>query len=110
MKHIKTYEDVYYHYNYVLVDPNGIRSEPTGRYAGAKDYFHNFINDNVGYVEAGHDDIVTVSYPEPPFKLKRFFMYQYDNYVISIRTKKIISYSKNKEDIEALISSKNYNL
>lgn len=111
MKFIKKFESKN-QFKYVLVDPIGIRSEPT--VPKIKKIFHNFINNNVGeitsdYTKLSNEDIVRVRYLNVPKKLKQFFLFN-NGYEISIRVKKIITHSENKEDIEALIDANKYNL
>jgi len=121
MKYIKTYESIQNGpttNNYVIVDPNNIRSEPT--VPKIKEMFHDFINNNIGQIKDWYfsdsnntQKIFSVIYlVEPPKKLKQFFMYDSTSgkYMISIRESKIIYFSDNIEDVEIKIRANKYNL
>jgi len=110
MKYIKTFENNRFDTDYVIVNPIGIRSEPT--VPKIKEAFHEFINNNVGSVLSKIDKIYSVYYENIPKKLIPFFLYNFGikKYYISIKEEKILQKSKNKEDLEAYIQAKKYNL
>lgn len=121
MKYLKSFEYNIFDPEYVIVNPIGIRSEPT--VPKVKEAFYDFINNNVGLVISKRDSffknekniIYSVAYFNVPKTLKQFFMFDNNyyigyNYYISVKEEKIIKISKNKEDIELYITSKKYNL
>ena len=123
MKHLKSYENIENirptQNDYVIVDPNNTRSEPN--VPNIKELFHNFINNNIGQIHTSRlendkdinsQKIFRVNYPDPPEKLKRFFLYDWSvkKYGIVVKESKIIEFSKNVEDIEVILQSKKYNL
>ena len=117
MKYIKRFEyNSISDPNYVIVNPLGIKSEPT--VPKIKELFHDFIDNNIGLIinlSNGYlSKIYSVAYDNVPKKLLPFFMFDYGRgtkkYYISVREEKIIKKSKDKEELEAYINSKKYNL
>ena len=115
MKYLKKFEYNIFNPDYVIINPRGIKSEPT--VPKIQELFYDFINNNIGIVITKvpyHEtNIYAIGYDNVPKKLLPFFMYNHSytkKYYISVREEKIIKKSKDKEELEAYINSKKYNL
>lgn len=111
MKHIKLYEN----FNelpeigdYVLVDITDANKE-----------YQNFINDNIGriiFINNPDDWILYLEYENIPKNIRHMFSHSapgkqnLTSYVTVLHVNDIKHFSKNKENLEAILASKKYNL
>ena len=110
MKHLKAYEDMNTGEpeigDYVIINT----LSPTGeRYL--KQPLSDFINNNIGEIRWKEGGGIDVKYFNIPEEIKRYFN---DNpvvdYIRKFPVSRVTHWSKNKEELEYLITAKKYNL
>jgi len=105
MKYLKTYED-YNNMNDVHIGDYVIVYKNT-KYGGGKlvDVI-NFANNNVGHVVDEYKYLWLIKYESIPSGIKSYFV----DDILKIPKQYIKHFSKNKEELEMIVNSKNYNL
>ena len=104
MKYIKTFENIneieigdYVKINIFLYIPPSL-----------KKYYH-FINNNISIVNSIDDDLIECKYSNIPIDIKFCFIHS-NNDAVRIHRDFIVDFAKTKQELEAKLLAKKYNL